>query len=128
MSDGPYFLCTIKTYREGHFRPAFFAEGKSFGYEGELGDDKVLVSADTVVICDGEIFGKPSSRGQAKVMLHQLSGKTHLVVSSVCVRDSIRYKTLSDTASVKFRVLTDEEIDHYIEKNQSFFLHSTISS
>lgn len=96
--------------------PAFFAEGKSFGYEGRLDNGTVLVSADTVVICDGEIFGKPGSKDQARLMLHKLSGKTHKVVSSVCVRDSIRYKTLSDTALVSFRNLTEREIGHYVEK------------
>lgn len=96
--------------------PAYFAEGKAAGFHRPLEDDEVLVSADTIVICDGEIMGKPKGEDGARLMLRRLSGRTHQVVSAVCVRSNAGIRTLSDSADVVFRALSDEEIDHYVRK------------
>ena len=94
--------------------PALFAKGKSLGFHRQLSDDEILVTADTVVICDGRIMGKPHSAEAACEMLRFLSGKTHDVVSAVCVRSKSDFKLMSDTAHVTFKSLTDEEIEHYV--------------
>lgn len=96
--------------------PAHFAEGKSKKFHRPLKDNEVLISADTVVICEGRLLGKPHHRDRAKEMLRLLSGKTHKVVSAVCVRDQKSCRTLSDTTYVTFRHLSDKEIDYYVEK------------
>lgn len=95
--------------------PALFAEGKSRGFHRALSDGEVLVTSDTVVICDGEIMGKPHTAEVAREMLHKLSGRTHHVVSAVCVRRGEHCEVLSDTATVTFKSLSDSEIDYYIE-------------
>lgn len=93
--------------------PSYFAEGKSAGFHRPLESDEVLVTADTIVICDGRIMGKPNGEDGARQMLRFLSGKTHQVVSAVSVRNSKRHITMSDTADVVFRTLSEDEIDHY---------------
>ncbi len=95
--------------------PAYFAQGKAKGFYRHLEEDEVLITADTVVICDGELMGKPHHRRDAAEMLEKLSGKTHKVVTAVCIRDYKRIKVLSDTALVTFRKLTRKEIDYYVE-------------
>ena len=95
--------------------PAYFAEGKAKGFHRHLEKDEVLVAADTVVICDGELMGKPRHRKNAAEMLAKLSGKTHKVVTAVCVRDCKNIKVLTDTAFVTFRRLTNKEIEYYVE-------------
>ena len=105
--------------------PAYFAEGKSLGFHRSLEPGEVLVTADTVVICDGTLMGKPRSSQEAVRMLEMLSGRTHKVVSAVCVRrgggvhtddERSALMTRSDTACVSFRKLGDKEIQHYVEK------------
>ena len=95
--------------------PSIFAKGKAEGFHRPLKEDEVLVSADTIVICDGKILGKPHTPQVARDMLEQLSGKTHHVVSAVCVRTSNKCLLESNTATVHFKTLTDKEIDYYIE-------------
>lgn len=96
--------------------PAYFAEGKATGFHRSLEDDELLVSADTIVICEGEIMGKPADAQRARRMLHKLSGKTHQVVSAVSVRNNSRTLTSTDVADVNFRTLTEGEIEHYVQK------------
>lgn len=95
--------------------PALFAKGKSLGFHRALADNEILVTSDTVVICDREIMGKPHTAPVARQMLRRLSGKTHHVVSAVCVRDNSRCEVCSDIATVTFKELTDKEIEYYIE-------------
>lgn len=96
--------------------PAYFAQGKALGFHRPLQDDEVLVSADTIVICEGCIMGKPQGREGAVQMLRQLSGKSHQVVSAVSVRSKERQITLSDTADVVFRSLSEAEMEHYVSR------------
>lgn len=96
--------------------PAYFAEGKSLGFHRPLGEGEVIVSADTIVVCDGCIMGKPHDAEGAVEMLRKLSGKTHQVVSAVSVRSKERMLTLSDSADVVFRTLSEQEIEHYVQK------------
>lgn len=95
--------------------PSIFAKGKSEGFHRPLQKDEVLVSADTIVICDGRILGKPHTPEVAGQMLRDLSGKTHHVVSAVCVRTADRCLLESDTATVHFKALSDGEIEHYLK-------------
>lgn len=88
-----------------------------------------IVGADTMVVCGGEIFGKPASLSDAKHMLRRLSGRTHEVITAVSVwmvaaRDmedvSLGFRTFVDRAAVTFRDLTDQEIADYLRKGESF--------
>lgn len=80
----------------------------------------VLLTADTVVVCDGEILGKPRDADDACAMLRKLSGKTHQVYTGYCLLKGD--KTVSGTvcSDVTFKELSDEEITHYVSKYKPF--------
>ena len=80
----------------------------------------VVVGADTVVVCNGRILGKPKDRKEANEMLKNLRGKTHFVVTSVAVVAPEFCKVASDTTEVTFKKLSDDEIDFYVEKFKPF--------
>lgn len=100
--------------------PVLMAEGKSRGFHRALAADEVLVTADTVVIVDGAVLGKPHSRQRAVEMLRALSGRTHEVITAVTIRDCNRSVTISDSTMVSFDKLEDSEIDYYIDKYRPF--------
>ena len=81
----------------------------------ELPADYLLITSDTVVICEGEILGKPKDREDAARMLQLLSGKTHHVVTGVTVRSSEKTESFAVRSNVVFAQLDEEEIDYYIE-------------
>lgn len=82
----------------------------------ELRPDALVIGCDTVVIIDGVILGKPHDAQDAKRMLRLLSGRTHTVVSGVCI--CLGSKTLSFTQNtlVSFYDMSDEEIDSYVQE------------
>ena len=87
-----------------------------------LSEPAIIVGADTVVVLDGEILGKPQGRQGAFEMLKRLSGKTHFVVTSIIVIDSQtgEYKKNSTTSHVTFENLTDEMIWDYVDNFKPF--------
>ena len=91
--------------------PSALAVSKSEGFHRPLKPDEILITADTVVICGEDILGKPADRDAAARMLRELSGRTHRVVTGVCLRD---------TSEVEFKSLTDEEISYYIDRFRPF--------
>ncbi|HEY2817469.1 MAG TPA: Maf family protein [Casimicrobiaceae bacterium] len=76
--------------------------------------ERPVLSADTEVVLDGVIFGKPTDAEDAKRMLQRLSGRTHQVMTAVAVRWHERTEFELSISSVAFRRLTSEEIDHYV--------------
>ena len=101
---------------EAHQVPVDMSLGKSHGFHRPLADDEILITADTVVIIDGKVLGKPHSREEAEDMLHTLSGRRHEVVTAVTIRDSRREECFSVSSTVQFCELEDREIDYYIDK------------
>lgn len=95
--------------------PPYLSKLKSEAYLEDLGDGAILVTADTVVILDGKILGKPADEAQAVEMLRQLSGKTHTVVTGVTVADRRHSETFTSVTEVDFASLDDEEIVHYVD-------------
>lgn len=100
--------------------PEVLAEGKSLGFHRELTDNEILITSDTLVLCEGRVMGKPRDREDAVDMLKALSGKSHKVITAVTFRNSERIKTVSDTAIVHFKELKDNEIDYYIDNYRPF--------
>ena len=95
------------------------------GYTGMA----AILGADTMVVLDGEIFGKPANLSHATHMLRRLSGRTHEVITAVSVwmvaapdpeQVSLGFRTFADVARVTFRELSDEEISSYLRKGESF--------
>lgn len=97
--------------------PEILAQRKASAYKDNLSEDEVILTADTVVILDNRILEKPSSLENAKEMLHQLSGKSHDVVTGVCIgtKDNLNQSHFSVLTQVRFKELTDEEINYYVE-------------
>jgi septum formation protein len=85
-----------------------------------LGEGDMLITADTIVYMDGEIFGKPGDETNARDMLASLSGKTHQVITGVCLRTTNREKTFFSVTHVEFKTFTEDEIGHYIETCKPF--------
>ena len=101
--------------------PKFLSLQKSLAFaEEELPDDYLLITSDTVVICEGEILGKPKDREDAVRMLQLLSGKTHHVVTGVTVRSTEKTESFAVRSDVSFARLDEEEIGYYIEHCKPF--------
>lgn len=100
--------------------PEVLSEGKSYGFHRELSDDEILITSDTLVLCGSDVMGKPHSREEAFETLRKLSGRDHKVITAITVRDNERCKTLSDTAIVYFKELSDKEIWYYIDNFKPF--------
>ncbi|MCL2560948.1 MAG: Maf family nucleotide pyrophosphatase [Rikenellaceae bacterium] len=95
--------------------PQYLAELKSRAYPATLANDEILITADTVVILDGEILGKPANRNEAIKMLESLSGREHVVVTGVCLRSKQQRRSFSAVSRVTFRPLSAEEIEYYVD-------------
>ncbi len=94
--------------------PEYLSRKKSEAYDGALLPGDVVITADTVVIVDGEILGKPHDFADAKTMLQRLSGRTHSVVTGVTLRDARHSESFSSLTTVSFAKLSDDEIEKYI--------------
>jgi septum formation protein len=77
--------------------------------------DSIIVAADTIVVLEGEIIGKPVDRADAIGILTRLSGKKHQVITAVCVQDDQKKVAFHDTTHVSFHVLSSEQIIHYVD-------------
>ena len=97
----------------------YLACQKSNTYK-DLKDNDLLITADTTVIVDNKILGKPKDYSDAFQMLRLLSGKTHLVVTGVCLRSVDKVVSFSVKTEVTFSKLDDEEIRFYIENFKPF--------
>lgn len=85
-----------------------------------VGEDELLITADTIVVVDDEILGKPKDAADARRMLRTISGRTHKVVTGVCLATATECRSFSVTTEVTFRQLRDSEIDHYVERYKPF--------
>lgn len=96
--------------------PRLMSEGKSAGFHRPLEEGEILITADTMVILPGkEILGKPRDRKDACRMLRDLSGRSHLVITAVTIRDIRKKETFTATTEVWFKDLTDDEIAYYVD-------------
>ena len=93
----------------------YLSRKKSDAYPTELAEQDILLTADTVVIACGEILGKPHSRDEAIAMLQTLSGATHEVATGVTLRTSIKSHSFTSVSKVRFRPLSREEIEYYVD-------------
>lgn len=93
------------------------AYNKALDVARKITSDALVIGADTIVVLDNKILGKPKSREDAYRMWKDLSGKTHFVVTSVAVINSknLKSRIKSTTTYVTFQNLTDEQIEYYIE-------------
>lgn len=98
----------------------YIACEKAAAYNGEIGDDEVLLTADTIVVVDDKVLGKPADDEDARRMLGMISGKTHQVITGVCLSTREKTHSFSVETDVTFKILESDEIDYYIEKYKPF--------
>ncbi|QRR01043.1 Maf family protein [Dyadobacter sandarakinus] len=98
---------------------AYIAARKAEAFRG-LYPEALILTADTVVLADSHVLGKPADEADAARMLGMLSGSRHEVVTAVSLLAGDRIETVSDVAAVFFRELSDAEISYYIERYKPF--------
>lgn len=92
----------------------YISQKKAAAYREQLADDELVITADTIVVLDDEVMGKPADEQEASSMLHKLSGRTHQVITGVTLTTKERQQSFSVLTDVTFKQLSDEEIDYYI--------------
>jgi len=107
-------------YLHGNEITCFLAELKADAYDKELKPNEILITADTIVRASGKVLGKPKDADDAKRILQLLSNNQHEVITSVCIKTQHKTKIISDTTTVYFKKLTNEEIDFYIQNFKPF--------
>src|SRR5574344_244729 len=100
--------------------PLYIAGKKSETYLSVLEDSDLLITADTVVIVDGKVLGKPKNYDDAVSMLKSLRGKTHQVITGVCIMCKSKRRMFSVTTDVTFSNFSDEETDYYVRKYKPY--------
>lgn len=111
---------THPAHLQGSDIPLHIAKLKMSAYDMELKPGEVLVTSDTIVWCNGEEMGKPHDAADAHRMLRALSGRTHQVYTAVCLRSAIDHIEFVCGTDVTFSILSDEQIDYYIEHYRPF--------
>ena len=99
---------------------AYIAREKAGAYRARLDEETLLITADTVVICGDEVLGKPRDAADAFRMLQLLSGRTHQVVTGVCLTTASRQRAFSVVTDVTFKQLSEEEIRYYVQTFRPF--------
>jgi len=97
----------------------FIAVQKNNHYQ-KIFDKKNIITADTTVILEDEILGKPNNYAEAKRMLERLSGQTHQVITGVCISNTTQKFSFSSITDVSFKVLSSKEIKFYIDTFKPF--------
>lgn len=121
--DIPFTVNVIKDIDESYPEtlPAdetaeYIAVKKAKAYTEPIAKDELLLTADTVVILEGEVMGKPADEADAVQMLKRLSGKTHKVITGCCLVGADKERHFSVCTNVTFANLTDEQINYYVNK------------
>lgn len=105
---------------KGHEIPVFLAKKKASSFNGVLTETDLLITADTIVWCEGEIFNKPINFEEGKLMLQTLSGKMHEVFTAVCLKSANKQIIFYDATKVYFKKFTNEEIEYYLNKYKPY--------
>ena len=100
--------------------PLFIARKKAEAYIDTIEDNELIITADTIVWLDGKVLGKPEDSAHAKEMLASLSGKTHQVMTGVCITTKDIRKEFVSVTDVTFNTLSMEEIDYYVINYKPF--------
>lgn len=82
--------------------------------------DKIIIAADTIVVLNGEIIGKPVDRNDAIMILNKLSGSHHKVITGVVILKGKKAISFADTTDVEFHSLTQSQVEFYVDKYKPF--------
>lgn len=100
--------------------PMYLAEKKANAYLKFMKVDTMLITADTIVWHEGQVLGKPVNQANAAYMLKTLSGKTHQVITGVCITTLKKRKVFSVISDVRFANLHPKEIEYYLENYKPY--------
>lgn len=98
----------------------YIAKAKACAYNDFMQNDTLLITADTVVVLGDKVYGKPTDTEDAKKMLRELSGNTHIVATGVCITTKDKQQAFSVESEVRFAKLEEEEIEYYVSKYKPF--------
>lgn len=101
---------------EGEDIAMYIAHEKADAYTEYMDENTLLITADTIVLLDGRVYGKPLNEQHAMRMLRELSGKTHHVVTGVCITTLEKQRCFAVPTQVRFAALDDSEIEYYVAK------------
>ena len=100
--------------------PVHIARNKALAVQAELSHDRVVLAADTIVVLNGRVIGKPSDRDHAVEILTDLSGNRHEVITGVVIRCGNAETAFADVTEVYFHSLTKDEIEFYVDKYKPY--------
>ena len=98
----------------------FLAKLKASAFENELNDNEILITSDTIVWLENKALGKPVDASHAVRMLTEMSGKTHKVITSVCIKSTKKEVVFHDETLVTFTDLSLDEIEFYLKNYKPF--------
>lgn len=99
--------------------PVHIARNKAAAVQAKAGN-RIIIAADTVVVLNNEVIGKPESREHAIEILQNLAGKKHLVITGVVIKNDTEEIAFADTTEVTFHALTPEQITFYVDKYKPY--------
>jgi len=105
---------------QGEEIPLYIAKSKAAAYLNQLVSNELIITADTVVWVADKVLGKPADKTEAIEMLQLLSGKTHQVITAVCLLTRTFQHTFTALTEVSFARLSNEEINYYVDTYQPF--------
>jgi len=98
----------------------YLAKLKAAAFENKIAKNDIVITSDTIVWHNNKALEKPKNKEQAIGMLHQLSGTSHEVITSICIKTFSTENVFFDTTIVHFKHLTKEEINFYVENYKPF--------
>jgi septum formation protein len=107
-------------YLKAHEITDYLAVLKANAFEGELNENEILVTSDTIVWHNNKALGKPKDYNDAFQILKTLSNETHDVITSVCFKTSKKSTVFHEITQVTFSILSDESIHYYLKNYQPF--------
>ena len=98
----------------------YIARNKALAVQAELSHNRVVLAADTIVVLDNRVIGKPTDRNDAVQILSDLSGNRHEVITGVVIRSGSKEIAFADVTEVYFHALTQTEIEFYVDKYKPY--------
>jgi septum formation protein len=100
--------------------PVYIARNKALAVKYELSHDRIVLAADTIVVLNDDVIGKPANRDAAIATLQQLSGQTHQVITGVVILNGDDEISFRDITEVEFHSLTQAQIEYYVDHYQPY--------
>lgn len=96
--------------------PVYLAKLKARAFLNEISDKDLVITADTIVWLNGKVLGKPKDKQEAILMLNELSGNQHQVITGVCLTSKEKDHAFYSTSDVYFKQLSTDEIEYYVSE------------